>query len=481
MVKKMKKALLISMCCCTLFLNACAQQRVSNGRSEIEGRALAFPGAEGFGQYTTGGRGGQVMIVTNLNDDGPGSLRDAVTKKVPRVIVFAISGTIHLTSRLNIAADVTIAGQSAPGGGICIADHPVALNGNNIIIRYLRFRMGDRFQDKGKVDGGGSDDALSGTRRNNIIIDHCSVSWSTDEVMSIYAGDSTTIQWNIISEPLNYSYHFETGDKDFEHHGYGGIWGGKHLSAHHNLFAHCNSRTPRFDGIRNSPVENVDYRNNVIYNWGHNNVYAGEGGNYNIVNNYYKYGPSTQTTVMHRIVNPFHKLPEISFGKYYINGNFVDGSPSVTKNNWSGVKMDKGTDADAQKATMNQPFPSVATQTHSAAEAYEIVLKNAGAVMPARDTLDARIVKDVMNRTGKLIDVQGGYPHGTPYSETIDAWPALQSSTPPKDTDQDGMPDEWERKRKLNPSDKADAVAFSLNKQFTNVEVYLNELAKHPL
>ena len=481
MAKKMKKALLISICCCTLFFNACGQQRVSNGRSEIEGRARAFPGAEGFGQYTTGGRGGQVMIVTNLNDDGPGSLRDAVTKKVPRIIVFAVSGTIHLTSRLNITSNVTIAGQSAPGGGICIADHPVVLNGNNIIIRYLRFRMGDRFQDKGKVDGGGSDDALSGMRRNNIIIDHCSVSWSTDEVMSIYAGDSTTIQWNIISEPLNYSYHFETGDKDFEHHGYGGIWGGKHLSAHHNLFAHCNSRTPRFDGIRNSPVENVDYRNNVIYNWGHNNVYAGEGGNYNIVNNYYKYGPSTQTTVMHRIVNPFHKLPEISFGKFYIDGNFVDGSPTVTKNNWSGVKMDKGTDVDAKKATMNQPFPSVETQTHSASEAYEIVLKNAGAVMPTRDTLDARIIKDVMNRTGKLIDVQGGYPHGTPYPETIGAWPALQLSTPPKDTDQDGMPDEWEEKRKLNPSDKTDAVAFSLSKQFTNVEVYLNELAKHPL
>ena len=457
----------------------CSQQKsISSTGSEA---ALAFPGAEGFGKYTTGGRGGKVIIVSNLNDDGVGSFRQAVTAKEKRIVLFSVSGTIHLKSKLNITSDITIAGQSAPGDGICIADHPVVLNGNNIIIRYVRFRMGDRYQDKGKVDGGGSDDALSGTRRTNIIIDHCSVSWSTDEVMSIYAGDSTTLQWNIISEPLNYSYHFETGDKDFERHGYGGIWGGKHLSAHHNLFAHCNSRTPRFDGIRNSTVENVDYRNNVIYNWGHNNVYAGEGGNYNIVNNYYKYGPSTQPTVMYRVANPFNKLPEIGFGKYYIDGNFVDGSPTVTKNNWSGVTMDKGTAVDAQNATLHQPFAGVATQTHSAPEAYEIVLKNAGAMMPARDTLDARVVKDVINRTGKLIDVQGGYPHGTPYPETAGAWPALKSTTPPRDIDQDGMPDEWEEKRKLNPSDKTDAVAFSLSKQFTNVEVYLNELAKHPL
>src|SRR2546423_1879762 len=244
---------------------------------------IAFPGAEGFGKYATGGRGGEIMIVSNLNDQGKGSFREAVQSKKPAIILFTVSGTIHLNSRLSINSNKTIAGQTAPGGGICLADYPVFLGGNNIIVRYIRFRMGDKNQRGGMVDGNGGDDAFGGTRRNNIIIDHCSMSWSTDEVFSVYAGDSTTLQWNLIAEPLNYSYHFETGDKDYEHHGYGGIWGGKHLSAHHNLFAHCANRTPRFDGIRNSPLENVDYRNNVIYNWGGNNVYAGEGGNYNIV------------------------------------------------------------------------------------------------------------------------------------------------------------------------------------------------------
>jgi pectate lyase len=233
---------------------------------------IAFPGAEGFGQYTTGGRGGKVFVVTTLDDDGVGSLRKALQAKGPRIIVFAVSGTIHLRSKLEIKGNATIAGQSAPGDGICLADYPVSLSGDNIIVRYLRFRMGDKNQKGGMVDGSGSDDAFGGTRRKNIIIDHCSMSWSTDEAFSVYSGDSTTLQWNLIAEPLNYSYHFETGDKDYEHHGYGGIWGGKHLSAHHNLFAHCNSRNPRFDGIRNIPEENVDFRNNVIYNWGGNNA-----------------------------------------------------------------------------------------------------------------------------------------------------------------------------------------------------------------
>lgn len=213
-------------------------------------KAIAFPGAEGFGKYTTGGRSGKVYIVSNLQDDGEGSLRKAVVSNSPRIIVFAVSGTIHLKSKLNIKGNVTIAGQTAPGDGICLADYPVSLAGDNVIIRFLRFRMGDRYQNKGKIDGAGGDDAFGGSGRKNIIVDHCSISWSTDEVCSVYKGDSTTLQWNIMTEPLNYSYHFETGDKDFENHGYGGIWGGQHLTAHHNLFAHCNSRNPRFNGAR---------------------------------------------------------------------------------------------------------------------------------------------------------------------------------------------------------------------------------------
>jgi hypothetical protein len=165
----------------------------------LNSQSIAFPGAEGFGKFATGGRGGAVIKVTNLNDSGPGSLRDAVSKKYPRVIVFEVDGTIHLTSKLNIKGNVTIAGQSAPGDGICIADQSVQIDGDNIIIRYLRFRLGDKYQRGEQVDGNGSDDALGGNKRKHIIIDHCSLSWSNDEVFSIYAGDSTTLQWNLIA------------------------------------------------------------------------------------------------------------------------------------------------------------------------------------------------------------------------------------------------------------------------------------------
>ncbi|HVG16578.1 MAG TPA: hypothetical protein VM935_16510, partial [Chitinophagaceae bacterium] len=425
-------------------------------------------------KYTKGGRGGAVLIVTNLNDDGEGSLRKAVQAKGPRIVVFAVSGTIHLLSPLSIKSDVTIAGQTAPGDGICLADYPVSLGGNNIIVRYIRVRMGDKNQNKGMVHGAGSDDAFGGVRRNNIVIDHCSFSWSTDEVFSMYAGDSTTAQWNMMSEPLNYSYHFETGDTDFERHGYGGIWGGKHASFHHNLIAHCNSRTPRFDGIRNSPIENVDYRNNVIYNWGSNNVYAGEGGNYNIVNNYYKYGPSTSNSVKSRVANPF-KTDKIPFGKFHISGNYMDGSAEVTADNWLGVKMDKGTDEDAVKARLAAPFGTVEIKSQTAAGAYEAVLQHAGASF-RRDTLDERIISDVKNRTGKFIDVQGGYPHGTAYAQSMTAWPTLKTSAPAPDGDRDGMPDEWEKKNGLNPSDASDAPGYKLDTLYTNIEVFINSI-----
>ena len=222
-------------------LSSCAQLTVLTQAPDND-QPLAFPGAEGFGKFTTGGRGGKIYIVTNLNDKGPGSFREAVEAKGKRIVLLNVDGTIHLETKLTIRGDVTIAGHSAPGDGICLADQSVSLGGDNIIIRYIRFRMGDKYQKGGMVDGNGGDDAFGGTRRKNIIIDHCSMSWSTDEVFSIYAGDSTTLQWNLIAEPLNYSYHFEKGDTGYEHHGYGAIWGGAHLTAHHNLFAHCNNR-----------------------------------------------------------------------------------------------------------------------------------------------------------------------------------------------------------------------------------------------
>lgn len=472
--RRLSKFFLLLVSNSMLFLS-CGQKIAASNRQADE--SIAFPSAEGFGKYTTGGRGGKVFVVNNLNDSGEGSLRQAVEAKMPRMVVFAVAGTIHLNAPLVIKSDITIAGQTAPGDGICVADYPVGLGGNNIIVRYMRFRMGDKNQNKGQVDGAGSDDAFGGTRKKNIIIDHCSISWSTDEVCSVYAGDSTSLQWNLIAEPLNYSYHFEAGDKDFEHHGFGGIWGGRHLSAHHNLFAHCNSRTPRFDGIRNAPEENVDYRNNVIYNWGGNNVYAGEGGTYNIVNNYYKPGPNTNKKAKYQVVNPYKKEPSIPFGKFYVKGNFVDGSEEVTKNNWLGVAMNDGTEKDKLDSRLDKPFPAIMVATQTAKEAYELVLQEVGASYQ-RDTLDQRIIADVKNGKGRFIDVQGGYPHGTPYAQTVSAWPALKAGKPLADMDKDGMPDEWENKHNLNPGDGSDAATTQLHKFYTNLEVYINSLTK---
>lgn len=468
----MKKLLLTINSLWVLALFSCAQKLTS---TVTTGPAIAFPGAEGFGKYTTGGRGGKVYIISNLNDEGPGSFREAAEAKEKRMIVFAVSGTIHLETKLSIKGNVTISGQTAPGDGICLADQPVSLGGNNIIVRYLRFRMGDKYQRGGMVDGNGGDDAFGGTKRKNIIIDHCSMSWSTDEVFSVYEGDSTTLQWNLISEPLNYSYHFETGDKDYEHHGYGGIWGGLHLSAHHNLFAHCNNRNPRFNGTRHTATELVDYVNNVIYDWGGNTIYAGEGGDYNIINNYFKYGPSTSKNVKYRIVNP-GKNDKIGFGKWYVNGNYVDEANDVSKNNWLGIVMGNGgTEEDKKNTIIDKPHNAEAMNVQTAEEAYAVVLKWVGASYK-RDTLDERIINDVKNRTGTLIDVQGGFPHGTAYELTMNAWPSLRSMSAPLDADKDGIPDDWEKKNKLNPADPNDAVAFSLDKDYSNIELYINSL-----
>lgn len=457
-----------------LMINSCVAQKKPLVQP-TSNEAIAFPGAEGFGKFTTGGRGGKIWIVTNLNNDGPGSFREAVEAKGKRIIVFEISGTIHLTTKLLIKGDVTIAGQTAPGDGICLADQSVSLGGDNIIIRYLRFRMGDKYQKGGMVDGNGGDDALGGTKRKNIIIDHCSISWSTDEVFSVYNGDSTTLQWNLIAEPLNYSYHFETGDKDYEHHGYGAIWGGQHLSAHHNLFAHCNNRNPRFNGIRQGLPELVDYCNNVIYNWGSNTIYAGEGGNYNIINNYFKSGPSTSPNVKYRIVNP-GRTETIPFGQWYVEGNVVEGANEISATNEKGVVMGNGgTAEDKLKTLVTQQHQVVPIPVQKARDAYQQVLAGVGASFK-RDTLDQRIILDVKNGTGQFIDVQGGYPHGTAYEKTINAWPLLKSLPALIDTDRDGMPDEWEIKQGLNPNNANDANGFLLHTHFSNIEMYLNGL-----
>jgi len=490
----MKRRTLIALLVLAIALNTAAQ-------------LPAFPGAQGAGMFATGGRGSvtvptTVFEVTNLGDiNTPGSLRYACSQSVTtypnRTIVFKTSGTIHLTSKLTIPKNTTLAGQTAPGGGICIADYPVVIGGDGVIIRYLRFRMGDRYQLKTSpascgvpvapftaacmpLDGSGGDDALGNLGNKQIIIDHCSISWSSDEALTVYRGDSVTMQWNLVSEPLNYSYHFETGDTDFEQHGYGGIWGSRNGSFHHNLIAHCRNRTPRFAGVStySNPAqgaEMVDFRNNVIYNWGINNVYGGEGGYYNMVNNYLKAGPSTSNSRKTQVV-AIDSGGGYPYAKYFLEGNYISTSAANTAKNWMGVSMKSGNLSDTSLSKVTTAFSLPPVTMQAATDAYTLVLARAGAHLPLRDTLDQRVINNVINGTGAIIDVQGGFSHGTPYAQTINAWPTLAGGTVPTDSDNDGMPDAWEAEMGLNGSNATDRNGIGLN-GYTNLENYLNSLA----
>lgn len=419
------------------------------------GQTPAFPGAAGFGKFTTGGRGGNVLHVTNTNDDGPGSLRSAIEAKGPRTIVFDVSGTIELKSRLAIDnGDLTIAGQTAPGDGICIRNYPVGISADNIIIRYLRFRLGNARH----VEA----DAIGGTKHTNIIIDHCSMSWATDECASFYRNKNFTLQWCIISESLNASVHLK-GE-----HGYGGIWGGEGASYHHNLLAHHKSRMPRFSGSAttvNPDDELVDFSNNVIYNWGANNTYGGERGRYNMTNNYYKAGPATSKKISNRIVNP-----SSPYGLFYIDGNHVEGFPEITANNWNGGVHCDNKDS-AKSAT---PFTVECINPESAVLAFEKVLQSAGASLK-RDAIDTRIMEEVKTGTASKGKKQNGIID-TP--EEAGGYPELKSTPAPLDTDRDGIPDVWEKKNGLDPQDPADAKRISIDKKYTNLEVYLNSIIK---
>ncbi|MCF8357230.1 MAG: T9SS type A sorting domain-containing protein [Prolixibacteraceae bacterium] len=430
----------------------------------VNAQTKAFPGAEGHGAYTTGGRGGDVYEVTNLNDSGEGSLRAAIDASGPRTVVFRISGTIELQSELRIRNDdITIAGQTAPGDGICLKNFSLRIAADNVIIRFIRSRMGD--------EKGSESDAMWGREQKDIIIDHCSMSWSVDETGSFYDNENFTMQWCILSESLYKSVHSKGN------HGYGGIWGGMKASFHHNLLAHHSSRNPRFNGSRyhGQPAkEIVDFRNNVVYNWGGNSAYGGEQGNQNMVNNYYKAGPATSSSKRNRIINPSDASNADPMSQWYVEGNYVDGYPEVTADNWNGG-VQPGNNIPLDQLRADEPFPTGDIETETATEAFESVLVNAGANVPKRDDIDKRIVSETLNGTTRY---GGSYGEGKGIIDSPDevgGWVVLASTEPPADTDHDGMPDEWEDDNGLDKGDDSDRNLVN-DDGYTNLEVYLNSL-----
>jgi hypothetical protein len=444
----------------------------------VEEEALAFPGAEGFGKYVTGGRGGRVIKVTNLRDYGEGSLRAAIAASGPRILVFEVSGVIELSGRLTIAnGDLTIAGQTAPGDGITIANHEVNVNAGNVIIRFLRYRMGDRLKAEA--------DALGGRFQTGIIIDHCSMSWSTDECVSFYQNTDFTLQWCYITESLHNASH-EKGA-----HGYGAIWGGKRASFHHNLIAHHDSRNPRFgeyEGDAFALTNLVDFRNNVIYNWGGNSAYGAEGGNLNMVNNYYKPGPASKNRERIMSIDKYlrdeNRATYDIWGTYFIEGNYVDGSPRATDNNWTyGVynqfnsKYGTVSEADKMAMRLTEPLPvNENVSTHSAHEAFELVLEFGGASF-VRDVIDERIAGEVRTGTYTLEGSNGSTNGIIDSQEDVGGWPDHHQGDVPVDSSGDGMSDEWKIAHGLNP-EQDEADGHDLSTGYTNVEVYINSLVQ---
>ena len=420
----------------------------------------AFPGAEGAGAHTVGGRGGRVIQVTNLDDSGPGSLRAAVEAAGPRTVVFRVAGTIRLQSQLKIKEPyITIAGQTAPGGGIALRDYQLSIDADQVILRFLRVRLGDT--------AGREMDAIGSRYHKNIIIDHCSASWSVDECVSVYRSKDVTVQWCLISESLRESVHGKGA------HGFGGIWGGQRVSYHHNLLAHHSSRNPRIAG-GNPAVQWVDLRNNVIYNWGYNSVYGGEGDvRINLVNNVFKPGPATREKVRTRLANPY-KDDEGPQGleRWWIADNLVVGAPDVTADNWLGVHPAK--DLPLERLRADGPFEIAPVRTDSAALAYRRVLDHVGAILPHRDAHDARIIKEVASGTATYGGTYGEGSGIIDSQKTVGGWPHLAPGQPPADTDRDGMPDAWESQHALNPADPADGPTDRDNDGYTNLEEFLN-------
>ena len=508
-------------------------------------QAPAFPGAEGHGRYVTGGRGGKIVHVTNLNDSGTGSFREAV-KSGNKIIVFDVAGVIALKSDLKFADNITILGQTAPSPGITLRYYTVQPGSNNII-RFIRIRRG---QEKNINDGA---DASWQRNKTGIIFDHCSFSWSIDEVASFYDNNNFTMQWCTVAESLTNPGHSKGA------HGYGGIWGGKLASFHHNFVAHLMNRGPRFNGARYGwtgytsnkeystykwqnvvQAENVDFRNCVMYN-AQGTCYGGPGGGQiNIVNNYYKAGPSHSlkgTTLnglkvdvstgkergsQDRITlvtlstqsNSDKNHPELydMTSRYYINGNTTETTKGQKTENkdWKGINYDKGIpslngeyyspdannyygDAVAHttisgkscvKIKMDEPAPTGQVTTHSAAEAYEKVLAYVGASL-YRDEIDARYMEEAKTGTatykGSITNSPGIIDKVSDVKGYTEANFGTGTRPADFDTDKDGIPDEWEKANGLNPNDASDALTYSLDKKgyYTNIEVYANSLVEN--
>jgi pectate lyase len=404
------------------------------------GRALAFPGAEGYGAYARGGRGGKVVFVTNLLDAGPGSLRAAVEAKGPRTVIFRVGGLIETKGLVVQEPCLTIAGQTAPGDGICLkrtesGGDALALSGtHDVIIRFLRIRAGNN---TGEFRG----ESFRAHDSEDFILDHCSCSWGNPETLSASGSvDRYTVQWCINAEGNNE-----------QTHAFATILGGDRSTWHHNLFAHMASRVPRWGDV----TVRCDFRNNVIYDWGY---YCGYGDlrTLNYVNNYLRKGPSTTQDPPLFIFDPKAALAV----SIYISGNIMTGMTEVCRDNWKGV----GGEPSLRSPT---PFPAPLVQTQSAEQAFELVLKQAGATLPRRDAVDTRIISDVRNGTGRIINNE----------REVGGWPAYASGDASVATADDGIPDPWKKAHGLPLNDPN--VAIALNAEgYTQLEVYLNSLTK---
>jgi hypothetical protein len=428
-------------------------------------RHLAFPGAEGYGRFARGGRAGRVIKVTNLDDSGPGSLRAAIEAEGPRTVVFDVSGRIVLKERLGIRNPyLTIAGQTAPGKGICISNLNLGMLGtHDVIVRYIRVRPGDT--------AGLTLDGMGMASTDHAIIDHCSISWTQDEAFSSRGAKNITLQRTLISEALNVAGHkkYEKGKQ----HGFAASIGGDIGSFHHNLLAHCAGRNWSLAGGLDKASRHtarLDIRNNVVYNWSHRTTDGGAR-QVNFVNNYYKPGPATR--VFHVLMPERHLVEAFGPQDYYAAGNVMEGHYGAD-DNLAGVVAPRGFSVD--DFLVDEPFFEPHVKTQSAEEAFDDVLADVGCNVPELDEHDRRVIEETRRGMTTFKGSITGYPGLPDSQEDVGGWEDYPEVHRPADwdTDGDGMPTAWEREHGFNPSDPADGALDSDGDGFTNLESYLN-------